>query len=182
MKENFKNKPLLLINPRIGQKRMFWPASRLAKLLILCQEKYAFELGIITGTSDYYYLNELIALLEDKPQVIKLAQLEMLGNYLKSCFVYIGIDTGTSRLAAALGVSTIILFGPQKPSKWTLKNDKVQIIYSNASCSPCLPQRQSYCQAKECYLNISVEKIIHKINNIIEVQKFGGGTRIRTGG
>lgn len=44
--------------------------------------------------------------------------LSMLGPLLASAAVYVGPDTATTHIAAAVGVPTVALFGPSNPVKW----------------------------------------------------------------
>jgi ADP-heptose:LPS heptosyltransferase len=44
--------------------------------------------------------------------------LRALGPILSGAALYVGTDTAATHMAAALGVSTIALFGPSNPVKW----------------------------------------------------------------
>ncbi len=79
---------------------------------------------------------------------------------LKRCRVYVGTDTVTSHLAAAAGVPTVALFGPETPRAWgpwprggrydrtpfpgtgTQRAGNVLVVQSSAACPTC---RQADC-------------------------------------
>jgi len=74
---------------------------------------------------------------------------------IASAAAYVGPDTVTTHLAAALGVPTVALFGPSDPLKWgpwphrytsldnpwrhvgSQQRGNVQIVQGNALCTPC---------------------------------------------
>ena len=182
MSTNLFIKPKLIINPRMGRRERFWPASRLTKLLKQCQKNYHFEIWLIAGSSDQDYIRQIMGYIgEEKPRIIELLKLDKLVIILKSCGLFIGVDTGTTRLAASLGIPTIVLFGPTQPSGWptSTSTGKVAIINKKLNCSPCSYQNQFYCQTKQCFADITLKDILEKIEKITgEKQKAGGGTRI----
>ncbi|HYA27720.1 MAG TPA: glycosyltransferase family 9 protein, partial [Acidobacteriota bacterium] len=51
--------------------------------------------------------------------------------------IYVGNDSGTSHLAAAVGVRTVALFGPSDPWRWSPRGPKVTVIDLQIDCSPC---------------------------------------------
>ncbi|MBI5065271.1 glycosyltransferase family 9 protein [Candidatus Woesearchaeota archaeon] len=52
--------------------------------------------------------------------------------------LFISIDTGPMHLAAAQGVKTIGLFGPNTPTLWAPYGKENISIYKNLPCSPCI--------------------------------------------
>ena len=182
MSTHLSVKPKLIINPRIGRRERFWPASRLTKLLKQCQQKYRFEIWIIAGSSDQDYVKQIMEYIgEEKPKIIELLKLDKLVKILKDCGLFIGVDTGSTRLAASLGIPTIVLFGPTQPSAWPISTstEKVMIINKKLNCSPCSYQDQFYCLTKHCFTDITLEDILEKIEIMVgKKRKAGGGTRI----
>ena len=73
------------------------------------------------------------------------------------CHVYIGIDTVNSHIAAAHGVPTVAIFGPESPHRWgpwpagiesetspwvasgSQQQGNVSIVQSEAACATCRP-------------------------------------------
>jgi len=57
---------------------------------------------------------------------------------IKQMKLFISIDTGPLHIAAAQGVKTIGLFGPNTPTLWGPYGKKNISIYKNLNCSPCI--------------------------------------------
>jgi len=54
----------------------------------------------------------------DSINVAGMLDLSEVGYLLSKAFVYIGLDTSVTHMAAALGIPTIALYGPTNPVKW----------------------------------------------------------------
>lgn len=82
---------------------------------------------------------------------------------IANCAVYVGIDTVNSHIAAAHGVPTLVLFGPEDPRRWgpwpagfesesspwessgSQRKGNVTIVQSDARCATC---RQGNCMKR----------------------------------
>ena len=169
MEMHINDKPKLILNPRIGQREKFWPASRVADLLQKCQRDYGLEIWIIAGAVDQDYVEEIAERMEgEKPNTISLLELDTLGKILKPYSLFIGPDNGTSRLAASLGVPTIMLFGATRPCEWVPPpTAQVEIICKAVSCSPCSLQEKRACRTRHCFTDISIEEVIGKVKKLV---------------
>ena len=47
---------------------------------------------------------------------------------LRNCALFLGHDSGISHLAAALGVPSLLLYGPTDPAVWAPRNRGVRIL------------------------------------------------------
>ncbi|MGA1875772.1 MAG: glycosyltransferase family 9 protein [bacterium] len=180
MKRKYSHELKVMINPRLGRGEKFWPAHRIAVLIQQTWQRHASEIWIVAGSSDQDYVKQILDLTGHiNLKVIELLQLEELVAVLKTCSLFIGVDTGTTRLAISLGVPAVVLFGPTQPSEWYLTMNGVEVLNKRLSCSPCSPQRRLSCRTRQCLADISPEDVLHGISNLKEILR--GGTRIRTG-
>jgi len=62
---------------------------------------------------------------EDLLDAVRIDNLYELACWLAQARVYIGNDSGISHLAAAVGTSTIVLFGPTDPAVWAPRGSRV---------------------------------------------------------
>ena len=51
-----------------------------------------------------------------------------LAGWMKGASVYLGNDSGISHLAAAVGLKSVVLFGPTDPVVWAPRGDCVRVI------------------------------------------------------
>jgi len=63
-----------------------------------------------------------------------LAQLAVL---LGNAAAFAGVDSGAAHLAAAMGCSTLVLFGPGDPVETLPRGSHVQLVSAGLWCSPC---------------------------------------------
>lgn len=104
--------------------------------------------------------------------------------------IYIGPDTATTHLAAAIGTPTIALYGPSNPVKWgpwprehrsdrnpwqrlgSQRLHNVSLIQGNEACVPCLREGcdRHIGSFSDCLLNLPVEKVITAVNALLDTR------------
>jgi len=102
---------------------------------------------------------------------------------IAGAIVYIGPDTVTTHLAAALGVPTVALFGPSDPLKWgpwpyrhasldnpwrhvgSQQRGNVQIVQGNALCTPCFLEGcdRHTGSAADCLTGLPARRVIEAL-------------------
>jgi ADP-heptose:LPS heptosyltransferase len=79
------------------------------------------------------------------------------------------VDSGPAHFAAASGLPTIVLFGPETPNLYRpLGNTKT--IYAGLACSPCATasnHRRSACNDNVCMQAISVEQVFAAVTDVL---------------
>jgi heptosyltransferase-3 len=96
-----------------------WTAEGWCAIAEYCQQQ-GFKI-VVSGSAvaaELDYINNL----KLPKQTVNLAgklSLAQLAKVIAGAKIYIGCDTGISHLASATGVTTIALFGPSDPVKWT---------------------------------------------------------------
>lgn len=63
--------------------------------------------------------------------------LAALAASLAACDLVISPDSGPAHMAAALGVATLVLFGPTCPQRWAPIGPRVEVLRRELACSPC---------------------------------------------
>ncbi len=71
--------------------------------------------------------------------------LGLLAGLLSLCRVVVSPDSGPAHMAGALGVATVVLFGPTSPERWAPVGPKVRILSAGVACSPCSNYGGSTC-------------------------------------
>jgi ADP-heptose:LPS heptosyltransferase len=92
-----------------------------------------------------------------------------LAALLQRLDVYVGNDSGVTHLGAAVGVSTVALFGPSAVSQWAPRGPRVSIISQNVECSPCSRSAMKSCQHRMCLSRIDVPEVITRIRGFVSV-------------
>src|ERR687889_968092 len=104
-------RPLAFLLPDAGMKVKRWPEERWGSLGRALRERYGAELVVPVG-SDPAQAERVTRLLGERVRVWPRGTLRELAAALSFADLAVGADTGPARIAAALGVPTVTLFGP----------------------------------------------------------------------
>ena len=63
--------------------------------------------------------------------VVQNQDLVSISRILLHAKLFIGHDSGLTHLAAALGIATVVLFGPTDPGQWAPRGDHVAVVRGN---------------------------------------------------
>jgi len=87
---------------------------------------------------------------------------------LSRCNLYLGNDSGISHLAAALGVETLVLFGPTDPNEWAPRGKKVAVVRKAVECSPCTGPIMKACSHRKCLTQLPPEDVTGLLENLLD--------------
>ena len=105
----------MVIHPFSGSPRKNWP---LAKYLALA-ERLPWRVDWICGAE------------QDLPGARRFDSLADLAAWMRGARLYIGNDSGTTHLAAAVECPTLAIFGPTDSAKWGARGTNVTLLQSN---------------------------------------------------
>ena len=83
--------------------------------------------------------------------------LRQLGALIEKCKSFISPDSAPLHIAAALGKSTLGLFGPTDAQKHRPPNDKLLILQEKVDCGPCY---KSTCSHHSCMVRLTPSRVI----------------------
>lgn len=110
------------------------------------------------GPADEGRARSVLEFCQTAPPSVRGQELLAMAGILANADVYVGHDSGLTHLVAALGVSTLALFGPTDPGRWAPQGTSVTLL----SGSPCRCEGWESvrtCGDKPC-LRISPERIL----------------------
>ncbi len=121
------SKPIF-IHPGSGGGRKTWPLRNWHGLLQWVRRALASQVLLSIGPADRY-LNEFAeAMGKAGVSIVTGLSLSRLSALLSVCSLYIGSDSGVSHLAAAVGIPTVVVFGPTDPRVWTPQGKNVTAL------------------------------------------------------
>jgi ADP-heptose:LPS heptosyltransferase len=91
--------------------------------------------------------------------------LSILAGVLKQCRYYLGNDSGVSHLAAALGVTTLVLFGPTDPALWAPRGPKMAVISGKKNTA--YPEKTRGKSDTSCFNCLSLDDVLRQAESII---------------
>jgi ADP-heptose:LPS heptosyltransferase len=156
---------VILINPNASEllPHRRWMPARYAELIGRILSHYQDSLVLITGAPGERAEAEALAQ-QCGPRCVSLAGHTALGE-LPALYSHAGLmvtnDSGPSHFAAASGLKTIVLFGPETPRLYQPLGPS-RAIYAGLACSPCVSasnHRKTACTDNVCMQAISVDQV-----------------------
>jgi len=164
-----KNDFIVGITPGVAEsvKTRMWPLERMAELADKISGKHNAKIIIIDSPANKGEAEKMASKMKTKP-IFCIGDLSIreVFNLVERCRIYICNDTGPMHIAAAQGVKTIGLFGPNTPVLWGPYGEKNISIYHPPWCSPCIDNakgKMPKCFNKvyqQCMKNISVDEVM----------------------
>ena len=156
---------VVLINPNASEllPHRRWMPVRYAELIKRILKQYKDALVLITGAPNERAEAEALAR-ECGPRCVSLAghtALSELPALYSLAKLMVTNDSGPSHFAAASGLTTIVLFGPETPKLYQPLGPS-RAIYAGLACSPCVSasnHRKTACTDNVCMQAISVDQV-----------------------
>ena len=180
-----KGDSLVCISPGTAEsaKARMWPAQRYAELANELLKNNKVKL-IFTGTSNESALiGSIVQNISKKERVVDVSgelSLAQLFCLMKKCLLFIGNDSGPMHIAAAQGIPTIGLFGPNLPLRFGPLGKGNVGIYKKGVCefSPCINVHKgevpdclyakSSSDYQKCMKAISVDDVLSQANKLLK--------------
>ncbi len=121
-------RPLVAIHPGSGSPGKNWAVEKWVELGRALMRRDV-QILIVGGEADEQRLAELCEAWRDAPILVaRHLPLPHLAAVLARSRAFIGHDSGISHLAAAVGASCVLLFGPTDPAVWAPANPEVKVL------------------------------------------------------
>jgi len=154
-----------------------WPIRRFADFAKAFGTIHPSVTVLLTGSANERPLmQEFKELFTGKViEAVDLGGLERTCALLCRCDLLVSADTGIMHLAAAMGVPTVGLFGPNTPACWAPVGPRATYVYtSRQACSPCINSYRRHipenCTAEKqsaCMWDISVEDVLQATRRVM---------------
>jgi predicted lipopolysaccharide heptosyltransferase III len=134
-------RPFVVIHPGAAWKPKTWPPERFGAVADWILGHYDARVLLVGGPSERE-IEDAVARSIARNGAQKLAgvlSLEELMALLQRTALFIGNDSGPAHMAAAVGVATIVLFGPSDPSRFAPRSERTFVLHHPGACVPCGP-------------------------------------------
>lgn len=146
--------------------------EKLTQIIDSLLAQTSYSLVLIGGDADRNLAQQLIShpiRIKDSTGQIALAELP---QFLKQLSLYIGVDSGITYLADAVGVPVVSIIGPVDSREQGPMGKFVEIIQRDEPCAPCsrVFRTVSTCKVgtRACIQNIAVHDIIARALNLLQ--------------
>jgi ADP-heptose:LPS heptosyltransferase len=144
MKRRKPNTPLIAIAPGTKKPACAWPLTRFAELGMRLIRETGGELVVVGGRPEKKLGDELISAWGEGINAAGTVSVRDAANLLSKCDLYVGVDTGTTHLAAAAGTPWFAIFHQRdNPGQWYPLGDLGFILTGE-------PVRCAGCRSIEC--------------------------------
>ena len=163
---------VIILHPGSGSKKKVWPLERFLNLARTLQDHLGSKILVVLGPAEG---PEVQKAFEGRgPTEFILAKgvtLLQLASVMEGCWFFIGNDSGISHMAAALGLPTIVIFGPTDQRVWSPRGEKAFVVQRGVHCSPCPQERFFQCKDFECLKGIEIGEVLEGLEKIgIEIK------------
>jgi ADP-heptose:LPS heptosyltransferase len=168
---------LVLINPNSSEmlQQRRWMPDRYTELIRRILAAHDDVLVLITGAANERGQADEMAARCASDRCVAFAgrtELADLPALYELAALMVSNDSGPAHFAAASGLSTVILFGPERPSLYKPLGNPT-IIYAGLACSPCVSvynSRKSACTDNVCMQAITVEQVFAAVASVLKTQ------------
>lgn len=131
---------ILVINPgATNSSAKRWPAERFARTADRLNEVQGFQTIIVGTAGDIPVAEEVARQMRSSVAVIAgQTSIAELKGVLAWARLVISNDTGTSHVSAALGIPTVVVFGPTEHVSTRPLSKRAAIVRHDVECSPCM--------------------------------------------
>lgn len=161
---------LVLLAPFTTRPQKHWPESHWRQLI---NELLALglPLGLLGGPADREAAASLLAGLPEDSVTNLVGQTSFVaaGSWIARCQALIGVDTGLTHMAVALGRPTVALFGSTLPYRQgpTSPAAPLKVIWLGLTCSPC--GRKPSCGGRwDCLQMISPRAVSASLRELLD--------------
>jgi ADP-heptose:LPS heptosyltransferase len=150
----------IALHPGAGSPTKRWPLDR----FVLLAQRLVFEgrkkLLIIEGPAESGLATMIMkALPAGEAITAESLTLDILAAVIAHAETFVGNDSGIAHLAAALGIPSIVIFGPTLPHLWAPLGPHITVLRDSRGCEACALEGKIH----TCLENITVEDVIRNL-------------------
>lgn len=150
-------KGFIALHPFGSNKNRWWPAERAREFIALFAKSADYSIVIIGGKKEK---DEAEGLIKGTEAVSIAGELSIRGAaaLIREAALMVTTDSGPMHIAQAMGVPSVVLFGPADPIITGPICEEDIVIQKDLSCAPCL-KKQCSLERVECMWAISAKEV-----------------------
>jgi ADP-heptose:LPS heptosyltransferase len=160
-RHSLETRQVLILAPGSGAREKNWPALSFAAAAEWWHEQRDGETLVVLGPVEEERGGFEHLLRHSK--VVRNLTLAELAAVITRGDLYLGNDSGTTHLAASLGIPTVALFGPSNVEKWRPRGERVRVIRRKIECAPCAVAVMKSCRHRSCLHALEPAEVIQQL-------------------
>jgi heptosyltransferase II len=149
--------PYVVLAPGAGAPVRAWPAERVVELAQLLARQHGLRIVLLGGKAEAPLTASIAAALTPDAALDLGGRVGMdaVPDIIAGARLFIGMDTGLTHLAAALGVPTVCVFsGAARREVWQPIGTRLLIVAGRTACSPCYLAQAEQCPHDQACLTV----------------------------
>ena len=148
-----------------------WDAQRTATLLDRINQRFSTTILLSAGDnpSELERANQIRSAMTTEAHILNPpVSFELLGAVIQAAQLYIGVDSGPTHLAAAVGTPAVGIYGPTHPVRWGPWGGKSRAIFNGCHCQEAANMTCSKASTMDCLASISPEQVLDAVAELLE--------------
>ena len=164
--------PFVAISPASQTRYKQWDTSKFITLVRALNEGRGLGVALVGG-GDAVEASDAILRYVGRPRanVVSLAgqtSLTAVAAVLSRARLFVGGDSGLAHLAIALGLPTVVIFGPSDHLKWGVRDEAHLVVRRPLACSPCfIFGYHRLCRTIACMSEVAAEDVLSACEQIL---------------
>lgn len=161
----------VLVQPAAAFDTKQWPAERFAEVAAWCSEQ-GRQVVVTAGPGQETLVEgvvrDALARVGEGGDVwaVPPQPLSRFAALAARCGLYVGNDTGTTHVAAALQRPVVVIFGSSNPRAWHPWGTSYRMVGSTRSCIPCPGYACLHYAEPRCIRDVSVARVLEAIEEV----------------
>jgi len=159
--------PFVLVHPAAAFETKQWPVDRFGELI---QRLRKDGLRVVTtcGPGEAHHLEKLSQIVDEGVKFVPPLSLARFVALASLCRVYVGNDTGTTHIAAALEKPIVVVFGSSDSTVWYPWGVDFELVKSDLPCIPCPGYSCSQYDEPVCIQTVPVDRVYAAVKKLME--------------
>ncbi len=172
--------PLISIAPGCKTEVNAWPFENFVRLGQRLIETTRYEIIVTGGKAEFEVGEKLIAAWGKGINAAGQFSVRQSAALLSRCSIHIGLDTGTTHLAAAAGTRCFALYGEKNnPGTWYPLGDGHMLLYHRVPCAGCRATVHCPTLGHPCMTGISFESVWHHLRQFMDIGTAEPGSGVK---
>lgn len=166
---------LVAIGPGAKKQVSLWPTDRFEELARRVLRLGQHQIVLVGGEAEHGICESIIGKLGAGLNSAGLFDVAGSAAILENCDLLLGLDTGSTHLAAVMGVPCVALYsGVDHPGRWEPLGEGHHVLRKEVSCSPCqILWGPCPVLGHPCMTSISVNEVWEKAELILRLPPRG---------
>ncbi len=159
--------PFAVIHPAAAFDTKQWSAQNFASVIAELQTRQIRSV-LITGPAETGLVDQILEMSSHPISSFPNLSLPEVTALLSRARLFVGNDSGIAHMAAAVGTSSVVIFGSSNRVHWGPWATKpAEMVFEEMDCQPCHGYYCEKFEQPECIKRVGVEKVVAALDRVL---------------